>query len=135
MNTHVNFEIAKLLRDKEYNLPCNYFYSDGEYTQAAYFRNHNDSSVHVFTAPTISDVIMWLYEKHGIWIMVTYNPEHKNWDYNYDNINWTKEEFDNKLKKDIEGFLESVLNPKPKFNSPIEAYEAAIEYVLKNLIK
>jgi hypothetical protein len=83
----------------------------------------------------IVEVVSWLYEKHGIWISVTYNPEHKNWDYNYDNINWTKEEFDNKLKKDIEGFLESVLNPKPKFNSPIEAYEAAIEYVLKNLIK
>lgn len=74
-------------------------------------------------APTIAEVVMWLYEKHGIWIRVTPIPyskhlthwrwEHMSTNYATRNLRWKKE-------KD--------------YISPTEAYEAAILYTLNNLI-
>lgn len=87
-----------------------------------------------FSAPTIAEVVMWLYEKHGIWIDVYYNSKYKSWDYEYTNINWSQEEVDKKLEEDIHNLLDNIFNAKIKYNSPTEAYEAAIEFTLKNLI-
>lgn len=137
MNKCVNFEIAKYLKQIGFNDTVtrryNYLGNLSKYTQ--FPENYNTEIWgDEISAPTIAEVVMWLYEKHGIWINVNYNPKHKIWDYNYDNINWTKEEFDNKLKQDVDKILENIFNSKTKFNSPIEAYEAAINYCLINLI-
>lgn len=64
-----------------------------------------------FSAPTIAEVVMWLYEKHSIWIEV---------------------------RKFLNGgFYANTLKGKMLYmdkDSPTESYEAAIEYCLKNLL-
>lgn len=56
----------------------------------------------------IMQIIMWLYEKHGIWISVIHQHNKFFWKF---------------------GSYQT-----QEFNSPTEAYEAAIDYVLNNLI-
>ena len=145
MNTPVKFEIAKLLKEKgfDYHLLYNDF---ADYYD--YFDKSVQGRLHVSDfpedkfpdenkwtpVPYIYQVIIWLYEKHGIWIDVYYNSKYKSWDYEYTNINWSQEEVDKKLEEDIHNLLDNIFNAKIKYNSPTEAYKAAIEYTLKNLI-
>lgn len=68
--------------------------------------------------PSIADVVMWLYEKHGIWISV--DAPHKLLK------SWYFEVY--KINDEITSIEESL------FTSPTEAYEAAIEYILNNLL-
>ncbi len=106
MNTDISFSIAKLLEEKGYDEPCANLYYEPERCKK----------------PTIADVVMWLYEKHGIWIDVSLNqfskPNDLQWMYS---IIFTSD---------------CTYSHSPKsYNSPTEAYEAAIEYILKsNLI-
>ena len=88
MNTPISFELDKLLLEKDIPMPVN---------------------------PTISDVVMWLYEKHGIWVYVDFYNENR----------WFG------VFRNKEGVKTELFDV---FNSPTEAYEAAIEYTLKNLI-
>lgn len=77
---------------------------------------HN--TYHVFSAPTMADVVMWLYREYGIWVEVRHNL--------------ISEQF----------FFEIIMNEgethhnndKLLFSSPTEAYEAAIEKCLNDLI-
>ena len=68
MNTIVNFEIATLLKQKKFSNKIfieNYYNSSGKLFRD--MKAHTfDSDVHI-QAPTIADVVMWIYEKHGIW--------------------------------------------------------------------
>ena len=64
--------------------------------------------------PTIAEVIMWLHEKYRVWISV--DPEN-----------------------DTDTWFHTISHNKSgtvfgDYNSPTEAYEAAIEYCLRNLI-
>jgi hypothetical protein len=133
MNTPVSFEIAKLLKEKGFDEPCSHYYildfknfiADGvlykcglpdgeEHTNTFQFVRRKNQP-HIANAPTIAEVVMWLYEKHGIWIYVKQGYK------------W-------------EWYIETVSNhPELKYkdgleDSPTEAYEAAIEYTLNNLI-
>ena len=115
MNTPINFELAKLLkeigydkptilhRDLEGNLPFNY--------NECFIKENWNHNPYLFSAPTIAEVVMWLYEKRGIWISVNYDQETQ-WYYNIVHIS------------------EKGGNLVDKFNSLTEAYEAAIEYAL-----
>ena len=84
-----------------------------------------------FSAPTIAEVVMWLYEKHRIWTEV-YPREFKElnlmWSYTLTKIESTYTingiEFPNIEKPD----------DIPTWKSLTEAYEAAINYILNNLI-
>lgn len=148
MNKPVSYKLAKLLKEKGFDKPLlNCYFGDVFYPNYSvvnqyderymedegYFRlipynendkgldletiNFNDWGSNYYSAPTIADVAMWLYEKHGIWISV-FN----------DDVNFF--------------WMGIVLNTKERlrdgnareFNSPTEAYEAAIEYTLNNLI-
>jgi hypothetical protein len=138
MNTPVSFPIAKLLKEKgfdestesnwwilakdhseNYNkkLPVDeskIFFTKNSYelelkTQIDENTEHN--FYHVLKAPTIAEVVTWLYENHGIWIEVTTDVNGK--------FCWL-----------VKPFRASNNN----FNSPTEAYEAAIKYTLNNLI-
>lgn len=110
MNSEVSYPIAKLLNKKGVIIP-----SEKMYNKNGTF---NYSKSWCISAPTIAQVVMWLYEKHGIWVAC---------------VVW----------EDAPHFLSKVfvMNDFTKsknissFNSPTEAYEAAIEYVLNNLIK
>lgn len=70
-------------------------------------------------SPTIADVVMWLYKKHSIWICID----------KAEGFDWWK--FNIRMLKDV-GYVYGGFGSD--FNSPIEAYSQAVEYVLKNLI-
>lgn len=66
MNTLVNFEIAKLLKEKGFTIFTYYEYSDlGKLIQRSSCIQNR-----LCSAPTIAEVVMWLYEKHRVWISV-----------------------------------------------------------------
>ena len=92
MNTPVSLKIEKLLIEKDIDMPVK---------------------------TTIADVVMWLYERHGIWTVVNVNIMGS----------WYFENFDLKEKRNAQ------FKPTDThYDSPTEAYEAAIIYTLKNLI-
>jgi len=108
MTYHISFEIAKLLKEKGFNKRSEpYRYNIiGELTL-----------LEGINAPTIAEVVMWLYEKHGIWVSVTFKRHSQNKHFSY-NI---------RQANGIETYLW-------EHNSPTEAYEVAILYCLTNLI-
>ena len=137
MNKEVNFEIAKLLKEKGFDKSTLCFYTKpnskmfGIDEHGRYYQIRNKAKSlwitgnaatlnidNVYFAPTIAEVVMWLYEKHGIWISVT-----KDWDVGkclgFESIIDTND-----------GFINT-----ETYNSPTEAYEAAITYCLENLIQ
>lgn len=147
MTEPVNVEIAKLLKEKGYNEPCVMLYTMGlEESNLKQLQYHLDYSyMHgergvfipivdnyfaqklknedhpaVPSAPTIAEVVMWLYEKHRIWIYVIY--EKGLFHYNIQDTTYK-----DLLEEDCRVFNMS------NYNSPTEAYEAAIEYTLNNL--
>ncbi len=146
MNTPVNFELAKLLKEKGYEEECKHYYEhaltesyhehDGHsgpfgwekdeinYQSGFHINNSNyDSSNTAWflcSAPTIAEVVMWLYEKHDIWIWVRPYKDHG------DDVNDPIQAQMNIWK---DGFTIS-----KEYNSPAEAYEAAIDSCLKELI-
>lgn len=92
MNTPINIEIAELL-----------------------FKKHG------VLLSNISDVVMWLYEKHEMWVDVSLNQFSKPTD-----LQWMYS---------IVFTQRCTYSHSPKsYNSPTEAYEAAILYTLNNLI-
>lgn len=123
MNNVVSYKIAKLLTDKGYNIPSDHYYDeDGDIFQhITFLEKDEDYSIY---APTISEVVMWLYEKHGIWI----NGELYAHLGNVSKFQFTIQSHKSKSTNSI---VQLNINP---FNSPAEAYEAAIEYTLKNLL-
>lgn len=127
MNTPVSFEIAKLLKEKGLHLKVRSMYcegklfkdtkSKGNYNDVIWVRTwRNSPTDDTVSAPTIAEVVMWLYETHGIWITVT-SISQESWQ-----CHMTK-------KGDSLGkcYFED-------FYNPTEAYEAAIEHCLTKLI-
>lgn len=139
MNTPVSFEIAKLLKDKEFDENCYRTYNHlgtispfpllenmgGEPILNPLDYKWKNSLIHpsVITAPTIAEVVMWLYEKRGIWIGVQPTSVVGKFQFRiyYNNKGVMNQDWNNTMS--IE------------YNSPTEAYSAAIEYCLTNLIK
>ena len=128
MKTPVKFPIAKMLKEKGFDERLNYYYdSFGDIGSSKVKVNWNESEELLCSAPTIAEVVMWLYEKHGIWINT-----------------WSDSNLNSSIPTTIKWFyvincdLVSSYNKEGKidrlYNSPTEAYEAAIEYVLTNLI-
>lgn len=116
MNTPVSFELAKLLnKNKCYILSNNRYNKKGTFTY---------SKAWSISAPTISEVVMWLYETHDIWIMVDMTGSKKFYP--------RGRMIDKKGKHHVGDFKYN--NERLIYNSPTEAYEAAILYCLTNLI-
>jgi len=180
MNTPVSFPIAKLLEEKgfdksteanwwilakdhseNYNkkLPVDeskIFFAENSYelelkTQIDEETEHN--VYHVLGAPTIAEVVMWLYEKHGVWIELTMGKDHTgvwfDWDI-FSTITPRKDDIlgeegveyeddPNEKWLNYDTTYSSMIDErfatmdKESCSSPTEAYEAAIEYILKNL--
>lgn len=138
MNAKVNFKIAVLLKEVGYNLiyhdssfyngnypdsiPLNYYITQENYS------SNTEQFAYYYVAPTIAQAVMWIYEKHGIWISV-YTME--KW---HENGNEMIQYFDYTIKQMKLGLIDF---PKKmeEFNSPTEAYLAAIENILKNFEK
>ena len=98
MNNTVNFEIAKLLDDKNYPFV---FTKVGEIERVP------------LNIPAISEVVMWLYEKHDIWIYLIPAEDNKK-----------------VFKPFFRGENITDQHLTKFFESPTEAYEAAITYTL-----
>lgn len=123
MNTPVSFEIAKLLKDKGFDEITNYNYSEVYgYIENINGLKHSDGNNRFVSAPTIAEVVMWLYEKHGIFIQLFPAGENKEW------------RFYSKIIVNDNGWIKIQHQISKFVNTPTEAYEAAIEYTLKNLI-
>lgn len=151
MNTPVNFELAKLLKEEMFNEPIKqrYFIAENIDSDRSPFlqkecalynwNNYDDFSTSYYSAPTIAEVRMWLYEKHGIWISVELCIVGSDeWEYGY-KVVYLPKEFKNAKKRAIhlttkESFQEGMSSYSGAWHTPTEAYEAAIEYCLTNLI-
>jgi len=119
MNTPITFKIAKLLKEKGYDILCLKCYLEDGSIQISSgdegdFNEYNHNQWDNYSAPTITEVVMWLYEKHDIWISV----------FSSDDVIM----FSYKICSNQGSYY------SPYFNSPKAAYEAAIEYTLNNLI-
>jgi hypothetical protein len=143
MNKEVSFELAKLLKEKGFDVPVRNYYlqkEKGNYLHEGFedsywgdnrIVNWNKDVVGIkpfegfLSAPTISEVVMWLYEKKSLWILalptVTGHFAYKIVDVQLD----PKNPIERPPYKDVSA---------NDYNSPTEAYEAAIEYCLTNLI-
>jgi len=118
MNKEVSYPLSRLLKEKEFNEPCKWYMKDG-----VTLSNSNETNDFLmpdyYSAPTISDVVMWIYEKHGIWIYIHQSTARLGF-----------KVFIQRLS--ILG--ESDIQNDEKYEEPHEAYEAAITYILEKLI-
>lgn len=129
MNTPINFELAKLLKEKGFDKRVKGFYDTEKELHINYTDEMNTKGFanrHLpkgeYSAPTITEVVMWLYEEHGIWTSVV--P--------YEDEELSQTLWENKTIHISDDYNDS--SDYTFYHSPTEAYEAAIEYILKNLI-
>jgi hypothetical protein len=136
MTTPVNFELAKLLKEKGFDKPTVQFYTRGkkpylteaqDYMSDRYTISNWNNGMGSYptkdedvccSAPTIAEVVMWLYKKYGIWIEVYMNDD-TTFGYLISKVT-------------IVGRIYYPI--KLHFDLPTEAYEAAIKYTMENLI-
>ena len=112
MNKPICYTLAKLLKEKGFDEEAIVNVSHPSDQTRAYPKEYIKEGDYIL-APTIADVVMWLYEKHNIWIVCF--PTDGGWS------------FDIFIKTDC-------IKSESFINSPTEAYEAAIEYTLTKLI-
>jgi hypothetical protein len=120
MTTPVSFPLAKLLKEKGFDKKCKEYFTDGTLSisdepKEVFIEAVKTNKIISCKAPTISDVVMWIYEKHKIWISV--DPE------NDINNTW--------FHTISHGKSTNVFG---NYSSLTEAYEAGIEDVLINMI-
>lgn len=118
MSTQVNYPTAKLLKEKGYDKPCGLLYDNNGVlsgTKMSMGGNPNNY-INKYSAPTITEVVVWLYEKYRIWVFVA----------DAGGFGYTIQFLNTDGDSEISGLHE--------YEEPIEAYEAAFEYVLNNLI-
>ena len=134
MTTVVNFELAKLLKEKGFEETSQKWYSTegSHYYQDEFSNNRGSVPSYCCEAPTIAEIVMWLYEKHGIWISVDWMSRTKPYNSGfYCHLRGTNKY----LNQDNFIVINDTLEPGYEvFNLPTKAYEAAIEYTLKELI-
>lgn len=137
MTDHISFELAKLLKEKNFpQLNQGFYYTkDKNHCLVGWgFNDRTDDSFAQYSAPTIAEVVMWIYEKHGIWIIVeTLGDKNDYPKFNYKVISLTDLNSDAKwLLNRFNISYEELIDKS--YNNPIEAYEAAIKYCLTKLI-
>lgn len=130
MVQEVKYEIAKLLKEKGFDLPTKGFYYSEEFKtediRITDSMNHN-SHVSKFSAPTIAQVIMWLCEKQiDLCHIVNYKNNVRK--YRMGIVYIKNNVIESTFIKD-ENTLDFL-----EFDSLTEAYSSAITHVLTNLI-
>lgn len=121
MNKEVSFKINQLLYDKgwRYELGVNETGHKVKNSLAEQRWNEGDLT---YVDITTAQVIDWLYEKHGIFVQPFPIGEDG------------KMKFYSKIIINDNGWIKIKQQMSTIFNSPTEAYEAAIEYTLNELI-
>lgn len=138
MNTSVNFEIAKLLKEKGFDVKTTGSYVDttpfseneNDFVEYFFEQNHNEKE-HRVSAPTIAEVVMWLYEKHDIYINVIpdLSSRHNLIDRKF-YVSMFKYSMNINVQVEILKEDKNILY----FNKLENAYEFGILHALKNLI-
>lgn len=127
MNTPINFEIAKLLFRKHYKSKSKMGYDImgnlGDPYYGYHFTNGIGNGDLVFEAPTIAEVVKWLYDKHGIFVTVNIPYEEFG--------KFSAEIWGKNLDDGIKILLADGMS---MFDSIEKAYEEGIEHCLVNLI-
>jgi len=136
---YVNFETAKLLKEKGFDLPCHATYDTAvtggkpkfsEYEVLNYFpygmKNSDDKYSMVISAPTLQMAIKWLRKEHNLAISTSVTVD-----------GWRSGV--SRIKLDGEGYVVDIIDGIDGGNIPNcdtyeEACEAAIRYCLENLI-
>lgn len=131
MDAAVSYPLAKLLKEKGFDLECEKGWFLPHPTIAiqkglepnAWQLIPSHPLLNQIKAPTIAEVVMWLYEKHGIWIsVIDTHPVEEKWEF--------------QISVKGKGLVySSGQYPAIYFSSPTEAYEAAIVYALNNIVK
>lgn len=133
MNTPISGVIPELLAKKGYDEPCKFCVDDEFDTPMPYdcgMEMHKNSYGMYYSCPTIAQVIMWLYEKHEIWVSVSWSFANKAPD---NNVKWS---FSLSNVGNRDNCIVTLHDDDFKFyKTNTEAYLAAIEYTLKNLLK
>lgn len=134
MTKRVDIKIAELLHKNGWTentySHCWVKTLDGEVIHNSERKNipEHDRCETYLMQPTLAEVAMWLYDKHGIWISPHWYFSEKfpstetHWDYSLDFVG---NRGSSPLAPD---------RPLNKLKSPIEALEHAIEYALRNII-
>ena len=118
MNKKVSFKINQLLYDKGWRYELGVDETGHKVKNSLAEQRWNEGDL-TYADITITEVVMWLYEKHGVWINVDFKE--------------TDESFEYRCRLIKSNDLPRIFY-QDGFNSPTEAYEAAIEYTLNNLI-
>jgi len=128
--TYTTFEQSKLLKEKGFKSKSRYYDGSGKLVEPPdipendYRHTNNEMQRFRWEAPEQHVVVEWLRVNHGIWVYVKRCCEIRN-----------NEAFD-KFQPIIE-FIPQIkfdITDLPTFDSPQEAYSAAFDYVLNNLI-
>jgi len=123
--SYVSFEQAKLLKKKRFNEKCETSY----YTHYEKLMIENNgvtkiTPMHNYSRAEQWQVVEWLRVNHGIWIQVSFSCNNKGEFYWY----W-------QCKKANNNFVfKNWDSDNLEFNSPQEAYSAAFDYILKELL-
>lgn len=124
----VPYELALALKEKGFDEICSSGYIETDFDKEVKLKKGKDckNSDKIYgmfcTAPTISDVVMWLYEKNGLWVVVNIDKPH---------LSKSCMFFSNVIKF---GQYHKNKHRTIFYSTPTEAYEAGIEYILNNLI-
>ena len=119
---YVTFEQAKLLKEKGFDIVCRSYYRyDGVVSFWEFTHNANNINLQktLYSRPEQYQLIEWLRVVHGIWISSDYSEVDESFTYKIHNIN-TKE-------------LPRIFTDCG-YKTPQEAYSAAFDYTLKELI-
>ena len=136
---YVSFEIAKLLKEKEFNEETEYVYSDRvdllrlshlgikDLTNADCNDYHTwqfpiEDVASIISAPTLQMAMKWLVQEYRLYVNVAPSVEGHYW-----SDKWHSYVDDLNKRYPFGKFIGT-------FNSPEEACEAAIKYCLENLI-
>ena len=121
---YVSFETAKLLKEKGFDMPLNYFYnSDGRKCYAtSYNWNQTAGDFQDYSCPTLQMAMKWLREEKDVQIEISI-------------VGTDTWESPTKWKYGFRCQTKYVIDRRnADFSSYEEACEAAIKYCLENLI-
>jgi hypothetical protein len=127
---YVSFEQAKWLKEKGFKGRSRYYGGSGELVEVpniiesgAYRHTNNEMQRFRWEAPEQHQVVEWLRVNHCIWVSVNITLDDK----------WYFELYNLKDKRNAEIIIEDE-NVTDFHNSTKEAYSAAFDYILNNLI-
>lgn len=124
----VSFKLAKLLKEKGYDQPCQFCVTDEDNRRLPFNAGNNfhiNSKDPYYSSPSIAEVVTWLFKIHKFWILVIPMAD----------CYFSSEAID--IQCDPENEIErNNYKKRNYFESvdPIEAYEHAIEYCLNMII-